>query len=183
MNLSPIDSKETWKAVVGYERLYEVSDLGNVVRIKRNDNRQLTPRDNVGYYAVALCKDGKGKSFLIHRLVALAFLPMPDQQMVVNHKNGIKTDNRLCNLEWTTQKANIRHAIETLGRVFGTNRPRAEQMSRGESSGRNKLTETQIVQIREMAANGYSQRNIAKTFTVTQACIYDILNRHTWRHV
>jgi len=108
---------------------------------------------------------------------------MPDQQMVVNHKNGIKTDNRLCNLEWTTQKANIRHAIETLGRVFGTNRPRAEQMSRGESSGRNKLTETQIVQIREMAANGYSQRNIAKTFTVTQACIYDILNRHTWRHV
>ena len=110
---------EIWKAVTGYEGLYEVSSLGNVrsldrvIRSKHNGTtlrkgRILTPfyEEKKGYYQVALSKDGKEKKQRIHRLVAVAFLDNPFNYTDINHKDEIKTNNKVDNLEWCTREYN-----------------------------------------------------------------------------
>lgn len=94
---------ETWKPVVGYEGLYEVSNMGNVKSCSKEGNGYM-PRIlkagtmKVGYKHVALHKSGKQTTLTIHRLVAIAFLPNPENKKEVNHKNGARIDNRLENL-------------------------------------------------------------------------------------
>jgi len=101
-----------WKQVVGYEDKYLVSINGEIKSIARN--KILTPKNNWdGYKRIQLYRKNKCIFVSIHRLVAEAFLGTPQEGMVVNHINGIKGDNRLINLEWVTQKDNIRHAHET----------------------------------------------------------------------
>lgn len=110
---------EIWKPVVGYEGLYEVSNLGRIRscdRIVKYSNGRihnyksviLKPNIlNTGYKQVGLCKNGKQTNCSVHRLVAQAFIPNPNNLPVVNHINEIKTDNKAENLEWCTQKYNI----------------------------------------------------------------------------
>lgn len=100
---------ERWKAVVGYEGLYEVSDFGNVRSLKYGKVRVLKPGVMKGYYRVHLCKNGKRKSFLVHRLVVIMFIGDIPKGMVVNHINENKFDNRLENLEIVTVKENNNH--------------------------------------------------------------------------
>lgn len=116
---------EKWLPVEGYEGLYEVSDLGRVKSLERTikakgsgrrllRGRILKPcRNPNGYLAVALCKDGDINRVFVHRLVAKTFLTQIDGKNFVNHKNADRGDNRVCNLEWCTQKENIDHAIMT----------------------------------------------------------------------
>jgi hypothetical protein len=101
--------EEEWRAVVDYEGLYEVSNLGEV-RSLRNNNKILKKRlAKVGYYRVGLANSGTVKWFTIHRLVATAFIPNPNQYPCVNHKDEIKTNNRVSNLEWCTYKYNLNY--------------------------------------------------------------------------
>ncbi len=105
---------ENWKAVVGYDGLYEVSDLGRV----RSLAKQMpgcrsfaamilsAPVAKVGYRYVTLWKLGKKNGWHVHRLVALAFLGQPSSRMVCDHINQNKLDNRLVNLRWATQGQN-----------------------------------------------------------------------------
>lgn len=110
-----------WKEVPGYEGIYEVSDKGIVRSVDRlcKSGRpakgviRATYSDKDGYKRVGLYRDGKGAQFGVHRLVASAFLPKEIGKIYVNHKNGIKDDNRLENLEWCTAKENSRHAVDT----------------------------------------------------------------------
>lgn len=93
--------QENWKDIPNYEGLYQASDLGN---IKRN-NKLLKPSINhYGYYYVVLCKEGKSKTFRIHRLVLLAFKGNSD--LIVDHINGNKLDNKLSNIEYVTPREN-----------------------------------------------------------------------------
>lgn len=105
--------KEIWKDVVGYEGLYQVSDLGQVRSLNYNKTgkvKVLSPAiNNRGYCHVILCKDRKKKDFLVHRLVVTAFIGPIAKGRQVNHKNENKLDNRLSNLEVVTAKENTNH--------------------------------------------------------------------------
>ena len=91
---------ENWRDVPGYEGLYLVSDMGRVLGLKRG--LQHPTIDEYGYPRTALCRDGAMRYFPVHRLVAMAFIPNPENKPTANHINEIKTDNRVCNLEWAT---------------------------------------------------------------------------------
>lgn len=124
---------EIWKDITGYEGYYQVSDRGRVKRLSRYVDRHaygivhkkfykehiLKPTVSRGYYVVSLCKNCKVKTQQIHRLVASAFISNPQRKEQVNHKNGIRNDNRVENLEWVTNTENQRHSFQVLGRVSG----------------------------------------------------------------
>ena len=107
---------ETWKPVVGYEGLYEVSDLGNVRSINWANtgvvkNLYLKPHTR-GYLQVELAFCEKKKMFLVHRLVAEAFVPNEKNLPQVNHKDEDKTNNRADNLEWCDRSYNAKYSMD-----------------------------------------------------------------------
>ena len=112
--------QEIWKKVVGFEGLYEVSLFGKVRSIKRNGTnggilKEFT--NKIGYKIVVLSKNNIQKTILCHRIIAQAFIENPDNKPTVNHKNGIKNDNRIENLEWATYLENNVHAISSKLRI------------------------------------------------------------------
>lgn len=98
---------EIWKDVVGYEGLYQVSNKG---RVKSRIGIRRTPLSANGYKIVKLCKSGVVKFFLVHRLVANAFLPNPNCLPIINHKDENKLNNSVENLEWCTSEYNVRYS-------------------------------------------------------------------------
>ena len=108
--------REEWRPVVGYEGLYEVSNRGRVKSVERTvwngrgykivAERILKPQKARDYLGVVLCKDGKVKRYLVHRLVATVFCENPEGYTEVNHINEIKSDNRAENLEWCSRSYN-----------------------------------------------------------------------------
>ena len=111
---------ETWKDIVGYERLYQISSSGKVKSFPRygtktKDERILNQYKNrYGYMYVVLYKDGKRKIKTTHQLVAQAFIPNPENKPQANHINGDKTNNRVENLEWVTASENKLHSYKVL---------------------------------------------------------------------
>ena len=99
---------EIWKDVPGFEGRYSVSNKGKVKSLNYGNtgkSRNLKPNlKKDGYYDVALADSGKYRYMRVHRLVALAFIPNPNRKTVINHINGVKTDNRVANLEWCTPR-------------------------------------------------------------------------------
>ena len=124
MNVKSL-SGETWKDIENYEGVYQVSDLGRVKSLERYIVRKngytqliyekvLNPCINThGYLALSLHKNNKSLNCRVHRLMAEAFIPRIKGKNIINHINGIKTDNRLKNLEWTDYSGNLIHAYDT----------------------------------------------------------------------
>lgn len=106
---------EIWRDIDGYEGLYQVSNLGNVLSLHPHRSKKEKPKiishDNIhGYHRVELHANGNKTKFLVHRLVADMFLPNPDNKSEVNHKDGNKDNNTVDNLEWCTHRENMKHA-------------------------------------------------------------------------
>ena len=98
---------EQWKSVEGYEGLYEVSDQGRVKSLKNGKEKILKPwKDTYCYLKVSLRKDGYTKHLFVHRLVAEAFIPNPNNLETVNHKDEVKSNNAATNLEWMSREDN-----------------------------------------------------------------------------
>ncbi len=109
---------EDWRPVVGFEDLYDVSSLGRVCRIDGRTARgpmHTTPSKD-GYLTLGLCRDGRKANYKVHTLTALAFLGPRPTGSVINHLDGVKTNNVAANLEYVSPSENIRHAVG-LGRV------------------------------------------------------------------
>lgn len=168
---------ENWVPIDGYDGLYEVSDAGMVRSLKRTttSGRVLSQRAGTGgYLNVCLCKNNRKKTFVVHRLVARAFLDNPEGKPEVNHKNGIRTDNRAENLEWVTRGENEKHAYEVLGKS-----PRAYWKDKPRKFAR-RFTDEQVLAIRS-DERPYSQ--IAAEYGVSKTAIRDIKRKKNYREV
>lgn len=162
---------EVWKPVDGYED-YHVSNYGRVKSFKRKKPRILKPAlTNKGYLYVALSLDGKQKHFLVHVLVARAFIPNPDNKPEVNHRIGWKLNCYVGNLEWATHEENMEHAVDTgLRKIKGKEHPLA------------KIKDEQVLYIRNNPDN-LSRKELAAMFGMTETNINAIQTGKLWGHV
>jgi hypothetical protein len=178
--------KEVWKDIEGYEGLYQVSSLGNVKSLGRRKSVaekggyynlgdiNLRLGNRRGYKSVTLCKDGIPKPFAVHRLVAFAFLENKENKKTVNHINGIKSDNRVDNLEWVSQSEQQIHAIKIGLRYKAI----------GEQSNFSKFKSEDIIKIREMYSTGlFSCEELSKKFNTSKNNINSIIHSYTWKHL
>ena len=100
--------EKIWKPIIGYENLYKINNYGEVLSLR--SNKILKPNNNgIGYFIIQLCKNGKRKNYLIHRLVAEHFLDNPNNLPEVNHKDEDKSNNFVNNLEWCKHKYNMNY--------------------------------------------------------------------------
>lgn len=175
-----------WKPV--YDGVYEVSEFGDVRRVRnlRKDGTVRASTGSSGYTKVTLFPPQGRTTVYVHRLVAGAFIgPCPDG-LVVNHLDGNKLNNHFSNLEYTTYGGNSRHASNSGLLPTGLRHGRhthPERTARGERGGRTKVTEGQVIAIREARANGSSVAALALEYGLCKSGICAIVNRINWKHV
>ena len=118
--------QEIWKKVPNTDGMYYISNFGNLVsynsnhHVKTDRPKVIKGRNLRGYIQVNL----SGKLYLLHRLVAEAFVPNPDNKLFVNHKDGIKNNNHVDNLEWVTQSENMKHSYDVLRQPLPPGNPK-----------------------------------------------------------
>lgn len=164
------NTQEIWKDIQGYESLYQVSNLGNVFsKRKKKMVKGCVMKD--GYHDVLLCSD-KQRHFKRHRLVAIAFIPNPQNKETVNHKDGNKANNCVSNLEWSTYLENNLHSINILGNKPG---------GRNEGHPLNKLDSTIAKRIRDMHSKGVNIDDISIEFGIHREHARKIINGVYWK--
>tara|TARA_R110000772_G_C13276686_1_gene436745 strand:+ start:733 stop:1254 length:522 start_codon:yes stop_codon:yes gene_type:complete len=164
---------EYWKTIKGFSG-YEASTLGRLrsLNYKRtNKAKVLKPSISGGYLKTMIKADnGKYKSSYVHKFVCLAFLGDRPNKYEINHKDGVKTNNSTENLEYVTKSENIKHAYR-LGLLSS---------KVGSSNGMAKLTESDVLEIREHAANNgryYGRGMLAERYKVSQCTIKEVVSK------
>lgn len=167
-----ISQIEQWKDIPDYDKKYQASTLGRVKSSMPHNGTferilRQTPTKK-GYVSCGLYKNKKRGSFLIHRLIAITYIPNPENLPEVNHKKGDKKDNRPCAIEWSTHDDNISHAVEN------------SLIQKGEKCHRSKLTEKQVLEIRE---SSLMQKDLAMIYKISTTSISGIKRRLYWTHI
>jgi len=167
---------ETWRAVVGYEGLYEVSNFGRIKSFNKNGNNKNSIRiqraNQFGYLVLTISKDNKKKLVQAHRLVAKTFIPNPDNKPQVNHKKGIKTDNRVSELEWATRSENSLHSFHILN-----NRKALDNLDMLTELN-TIFKEKEIKDVLVKRASGLSVIEIAKEYNAHRSTITNIIRNN-----
>ncbi|AUR86373.1 HNH nuclease [Vibrio phage 1.084.O._10N.261.49.F5] len=159
---------------ISFNNKYLITEDGEIYSKYKNKFLSVSA-DNSGYKRVNLwCPvEGKTKKFLVHRLIALTYLPRIDGLDYVNHKNGNKLDNRLENLEWCTSSYNQKHAI-SLG---------LKGSSKGEENGRAILKDFQVLEIYAYLLEGKPFSYLCKEYKVSRTVVSEIKRKVRWKHL
>lgn len=179
--------EEVWKTVPGYENIFEVSNFGQVRSLNRivktcyNSHRVVATKlrkQSINKNGYKRINAGNKRIVLVHRMVALAFIPNPENKPFINHIDANPSNNVVTNLEWCTHKENMHHAIK-LGRLkfesFG---------KKGDLCGASKLTEKEVKDIKARLLNGETVKKISKTVDkVGESAIQEIKAGRSWSHV
>lgn len=169
---------EIWKPLENYEGLYEISNLGRVkALVKRGLNRELIRRSfkdvSTGYKTIQFTKNNVPLTLRVHRLVAKAFIPNPDNKPVVNHKDGDKMNCAASNLEWMTYSENTLHSFKNglQKKIFG------------DKNYITKIKDQDVLKIRELINQGETNKEIAKIYAVNPSQISRIKNGKRRKHL
>lgn len=189
--LNPIDTKliepfdgEMWLPMQGWEKLYRISSFGRLTSLCKSTRKVACPRrlekelkphlnSHTGYYAYVFSDWGRGekdKRIVIHRLVALHFIPNPLNLAEVNHKDGNKINNRVDNLEWVSREQNIQHGFRT-GLI---------KTLRGEQAVNCTLTNEQVLMIYNHKGG---VRQLSRDLKIPYSSIAAIRNGVSWNHI
>lgn len=174
---------EIWMSLSGYEGLYEVSTFGNVKALAKdvidkngvhhNKKEKILKPCPWGGYLMVVLHGNKNKTITVHRLVATAFIPNPENKPQINHKDGNKLNNHISNLEWVTHQENMQHAFTTK-----LNRGRI-----GTENAKAKITEKEVIEIRKLSDEGKIGKEIAAVFNLNTSTVNRIISRKYWKHV
>lgn len=177
---------EIWKDIKGYEGVYQVSNLGRVRSLSReltySDGRKYQYKGKVlkvnvnkvcGARMVHLYLNQSREALLLHRLVAVAFIPNPSNKPEINHINGDRSDNSVSNLEWATRAENMEHGFRT-GLINNT----------GTNHGNNVYPDEQIREVKRLLKEGsLTQKAIAEVTGVKKGTVEQIAQGRQWRHI
>lgn len=176
---------KTWKTIPNYS-LYEASSDGEIKTFNwKNKGKEAIMKpasDNSGYLRTMLKNDdGVIHTIKVHRIIGQTFIPNPENKPEINHINGIRSDNRIDNLEWNTRSENMQHSFNFLyrDRRFGENNPAAT------------ITEKEVIEIRSIYPFGrkskksgeITKKELAEKYKVTIFCIKNIVTNKTWKHL
>jgi hypothetical protein len=181
--------KEIWRDISGFEDYYQISNFGRIRGLNRTiiDKNGLRknlkgkilkpPMASNGYLFFRPCKNGIITNFLLHRIVAQAFVPNLNNKPEINHKDFNKKNNIYTNLEWCTHSENHKHLFDNgiKNKYFINNT--------GSNNGRTKLVESEVRQIKILLANGKKHKDIAKLFNTSTPIIDKISSGQNWKHV
>ena len=178
--------REVWETIDGHPN-YLVSNIGRVKRLahwakrtRKNPHGCSTPlyfedkilnQRLVNGYPTVNFRGGERKSYKVHRLIAIAFIPNPENKPHINHINAIRNDNRIENLEWCTHDENMAHAVRT------------NLTCKGSKNGQAKLTDEQVLKIRKLFAEGANKSRLSRQFNISRGSIKKAIEKTSWANL
>jgi predicted XRE-type DNA-binding protein/predicted DNA-binding protein YlxM (UPF0122 family) len=168
-------ANEEWRDIDGFPN-YKCSNLGRIKSGKEQRERIIEIKPNIGGYFRVTLTDANGNhlSRMIHRIVAKAFIPNPDNYPIVHHKNNIKTDNRITNLEWCPASVNVKHGFDEHHR----------KVDYGENHSNAKINKNQAMKVISlMEENKLTQTEISDKTGVSIPTIKQIKAKKNWKHI